>query len=696
MNDFRASPRAFGVLRPVAIGAAILLAYVLAFIDAVPSAGGGVSQKRIPSQPHAGVHFTQGATLSREGVDLASSSEMEVPFLAPPTRSSFMAHWPAIAWATGYRLDVAATPSFQNFLRDYRDVDAGSATSRVITGLNPGATYYYRVRPYNAMGAGENSATMAAATAPGGGLIIRATFDSSVTGSANAAAIEGAVNRAIAIYESLFSDQFTAYILFRYATTRPNGTPIATQHIAESAWVYYLVDWDSYTTDLKIDAKSGNDATAIATLPDNALSANIAAASANGRVIGIPLDPAMFADGRVAQGGPYDGIVTLKSSVPWQFSRPAVAGRYDAQRSIEHEIDEVLGLGSHINFRSDLRPQDLFSWSGNGVRNISATGTRYFSINGGANRIVSFNQNSTGDFGDWLSGGCPQSTPYVQNAFSCPGQVSDVTATSSEGVNLDVIGYDLISDPGFGRTDFNQDGTPDYVLFNTSTRQTAIWYMSDNLRIGGAYGPTIPPGWSLVDFADFNRDGHADYLLFNPGTAQTAIWYLSGGTYLGGVYGPTLPAGWQLVATADVNYDNKPDFVLYNASTLQTAWWYMNNNVRIGGTYSATLPASASLVDIGDFDRNNHPDYLLFDPTAGASYVTYFGASGAHTVPAASVASGLQLVGTADFNRDGNLDFLIFNPSTGETDIQHFDRNFNLITDSSGPTLPPGWVLVGP
>jgi hypothetical protein len=70
---------------------------------------------------------------------------------------------------------------------------------------------------------------MAAATAPGGGLIIRATFDSSVTRSANAAAIEGAVKRAIAVYETLFSDRFTIYILFRYATTRPNDTPLATQ-----------------------------------------------------------------------------------------------------------------------------------------------------------------------------------------------------------------------------------------------------------------------------------------------------------------------------------------------------------------------------------------------------------------------------------------------------------------------------------
>src|SRR5205807_10108486 len=90
-------------------------------------------------------------------------------------------------------------------------------------------------------------------------------------------------------------------------------------------------------------------------------------------------------------------------------------------------------------------PQDLFSWSSPGHRSISRSGTRYFSINGGVTNIVNFNQDSHGDFGDWLSGACPQTHPYVQNAFGCTGQDSDISATSPEGINLDVIGYDLVN-----------------------------------------------------------------------------------------------------------------------------------------------------------------------------------------------------------------------------------------------------------
>jgi hypothetical protein len=307
----------------------------------------------------------------------------------------------------------------------------------------------------------------------------------------------------------------------------------------------------------------------------------------------------MFADGTVGNGGPYDGIVTLNSSAPFQFTRPTNVGSYDAQSATEHEIDEVMGLGSRLNLippGTDVRPQDVFSWSSAGVRNISSSGTRYFSINGGVTHIVNFNQNPSGDFGDWLSTSCPQAHPYVQNAFSCTGQYSDVTPTSPEAINLDVIGYDLANAPAPPPTDFNNDGHADYLLFNPSTRQTAIWYLNNNVLIGHAFGPTLWAGFSAVGVADFNRDGHADYLLFNPSTRQTAIWYLNNNVLIGHAFGPTLWSGWSLVGVADFNGDGKPDYLLYNPSARQTAMWYLNNNVLIGHAFGPTPWSGWSLV----------------------------------------------------------------------------------------------------
>ena len=76
----------------------------------------------------------------------------------------------------------------------------------------------------------------------------------------------------------------------------------------------------------------------------------------------------------------------------------------------------------------------------------------------------------------------------------------------------------------------------------------------------------LPAGWSLIDVADFNRDGNNDYALFNSSTRQTIIWYLSGNMVVGSAWGPIVPSGWPLVATGDFNGDGKPDYVLYNAS----------------------------------------------------------------------------------------------------------------------------------
>ena len=173
---------------------------------------------------------------------------------------------------------------------------------------------------------------------------------------------------------------------FRYSDTEPDGTPITNGPIAESLYVVYGIPWGAYIFNLKADAKTTNDTTANAGLPTLPMTPNLVTASANGRAIGLNTPPAMFADGTVADGGPYDGIVTLNSSEPFQFTRPPSSNNYDARRLTEHEIDEILGLGSYLGGpppNSDFRPQDLFSWSAPGTRNHTALGTRYFSIDNG-------------------------------------------------------------------------------------------------------------------------------------------------------------------------------------------------------------------------------------------------------------------------------------------------------------------------
>jgi hypothetical protein len=217
--------------------------------------------------------------------------ENETVSSAPPTRTSFMAIWHNVTGATGYLLDVSTNDSFSHYVEGYHDLDVGNVKGRVVTGLNPGTTYYCRVRPYTAIGPGSYSEAIKATTVPTTGLIIHATFDSSITRNPNAAAIEAMINRAISIYESLFSDPITIEILFRYATTAPDGTPLPAGFLAGSLSVLYSVPWNTHINVLRVDGRTNNDYLAIASLPVTALSADFKTASASGRAVGLNTPP---------------------------------------------------------------------------------------------------------------------------------------------------------------------------------------------------------------------------------------------------------------------------------------------------------------------------------------------------------------------------------------------------------------------
>ena len=421
-----------------------------------------------------------------------------------PTRSSFLANWAPVDGATGYRLDVSTNPSFGTYASGYQDLDVGNVTSRIVSHLSAGTTYYYRVRAYGVSGTSDASSVLMATTATGAGLVIDPTFDTSITSNPNAATIEAMITQTIALFQSLLSDPITVKILYRFAATDPSGKTLESGIVSESNYAVYSIPWSQFTSALVADAKTSNDNTADASLPASALTTNVTPSSANGRALGLDTPPATFSNGKVGAGGQYDGIVTLNSQVLFQFARPTGADNYDAQRSTEHETDEVLGFGSHLGNSppvTDLMPQDLFSWSAHGIRNYSSHGTRYFSIDDGTTYIVGFNQVAAGDYGDWFSETCPQSHPYVQNAFGCPAQSSDVSATSPEGANLDVIGYDLVTTPPPAST----------LLGNISTR--GLVETGDNVLIGGfiitgtqskevivrAIGPSLPLSGTLAN-----------------------------------------------------------------------------------------------------------------------------------------------------------------------------------------------------
>lgn len=78
--------------------------------------------------------------------------------------NQFNANWQVSLLASGYYLDVSLVPSFASFVAGYNNLYVGNVNTYVVSGLNPGTVYYYRVRAENICGTSPNSGFMAVLT----------------------------------------------------------------------------------------------------------------------------------------------------------------------------------------------------------------------------------------------------------------------------------------------------------------------------------------------------------------------------------------------------------------------------------------------------------------------------------------------------------------------------------------------------
>jgi hypothetical protein len=270
-------------------------------------------------------------------------------------------------------------------------------------------------------------------------LTFNATFDTSITTDPNAASIEGAINSALAIYSADFSDPITVAINFQEMATG----------LGQSNTALYKLNYNTFYNALVADATTANDATALAHLPNGAPvgstnpvtgSTTINVKTAEIRALGIA---GSFPSG--LPGG-VDGVIGLNTHIT-DIGSPGTSGLYSLTVVVEHEVDEVLGLGSDdsgTGFFADPAPEDLYRYSSTaGVRSYttSTSAKAYFSIDGSTDLAQFDNQGDGGDWGDWQSNPLPGGVqPEVQDAFATAGAHP---ALGVELTALDVIGYGL-------------------------------------------------------------------------------------------------------------------------------------------------------------------------------------------------------------------------------------------------------------
>ena len=292
-------------------------------------------------------------------------------------------------------------------------------------------------------------------------LTITPTFDRSVTDLTNASAVEAGIDAAITQIENCITTRFADPVTI-YFTNSTDPDVLGNSQTPQTELAY-----STYLSDLGINpTQSALQTAALATMPvtpgaDLNNTTNVYLTAANLAAIGETNAAAALVSG---EGEGYNSTLTFNfdSLNPSRTSGQFI-GNFDEESVILHEVDEVLGIGgtgselawdgagSVPALPSELGPLDLFRYSTNGVRSF-AYGTdiaAYFSIDGGTTKLVSFNQNPGGDFGDWSK--------------NTPGQVQDANGTDWNGTNYNgysaanlgvneftafqVVGYSLVPEP---------------------------------------------------------------------------------------------------------------------------------------------------------------------------------------------------------------------------------------------------------
>jgi hypothetical protein len=134
-----------------------------------------------------------------------------------------------------------------------------------------------------------------------------------------------------------------------------------------------------------------------------------------------------------------DGFVGFDKSSSWTFDPASrgVRGAFDFIGVAEHEVSEVLGRMADLGtIGGTLDPLDLFRYSGSNNRAFGPGNGQYFSVNGGAANLDTFNGTGGGDLGDWAGYSLDAFDAAVPSGVMLPVSAADVTA-------LDVLGYNL-------------------------------------------------------------------------------------------------------------------------------------------------------------------------------------------------------------------------------------------------------------
>jgi hypothetical protein len=280
-------------------------------------------------------------------------------------------------------------------------------------------------------------------------LVITPVFDSSITGSSNATAIEASINSAIRAMDNLYTNAVTLKVDFTYKSASAGNLLSTSQY-------FDAISYSTYIADLRSVHNTESSNSVLTTALANLTYGNDANGSKN---VAISLGLAEML-GIISSGtyNSYVPVININSNQSFGFTQPVSSSTYDLTGGLEHELNEVLGgggAGSTLNsvannvsgLNGDVGPLDLYRYSAAHTASFttSSSANSYLSVNGGTTSVVSFNQNSSGDFGDFTPncGSASSGGLLIQNAFNCTGTYAAYTSSSPEATMLQALGWSV-------------------------------------------------------------------------------------------------------------------------------------------------------------------------------------------------------------------------------------------------------------
>ncbi len=251
---------------------------------------------------------------------------------------------------------------------------------------------------------------------------------------------------------------------------------------------------------------------------------------------------------------------------------------------------------------------------------------------------------------------------------------------------------------GVAVADFNNDGRPDFVVYDANSSALAVYLNQGNGNFSNPIPTTFQAsGLSAIVAGDFDEDGKQDLVVSFACCSSFSTALLTGkgdGTF---TFKSFPGSSFNVAIATDINHDSHIDYISGDTRNITLAL----GDGRGSFTFQYLSPPNiSSILSLLATDANaDHNPDLIFGVSAAPAAVVqlYSGSAGGQFVGPAPITTytifNPTTLSTADFNGDGKLDLLMgANPNAGVV-FGNGDGTFQpAFADFHKLTLPPGKI----